>query len=170
MKWKAFREDDGVRGPYAHLVPRIHLNNTHISVNNPENDPKMGRTDSPQINVQKRPHHSGYKGQGYSRNQVLSMGGRDGTWKMNPHNVWLWKPEGLNSASSYNQWGLTSEDVGSGKTRRKTGNWALCLKKTAQEIAPLTYSIEGAVWKIPGVHRREICLLISEHVLMGQNL
>lgn len=30
------------------------------------------------------------------------------------------------------------------------------------------YSIEAAIWKIPGLYRREICLLITEHVLEGQ--
>ena len=39
-------EDRRVGGPWAHLVPLIQLDNTCIHVNNPENDPKNGRTNS----------------------------------------------------------------------------------------------------------------------------
>ena len=36
--------------------PCIQLSNTHICVNNTEHNPKTGRTDSPQLNVKKRPY------------------------------------------------------------------------------------------------------------------
>ena len=36
----------GVERPYAHLIPWIQLNNIRISINNPENDLKTGRTNS----------------------------------------------------------------------------------------------------------------------------
>lgn len=37
-------------------MPQIHLGDTHISVNNPQNDPKTIRTDSPQLVIEKRPY------------------------------------------------------------------------------------------------------------------
>ena len=39
-------EDGGVGGSWAHLIPQIHLDNTHISADNPENNPKTGTIDS----------------------------------------------------------------------------------------------------------------------------
>ena len=47
------------------------------------------------------------------------------------------------------------------------GNRVPALKETAQQTARLRYSIEAAVRKMPGVYRKEIYLLISEHVLEG---
>ena len=47
-------------------------------------------------------------------------------------------------------------------------NWVCSLKDTAQQKAPLKYDTEATVWKIPGVHKEEIYLLISEYVLEGQ--
>lgn len=41
---------------WFYLVSWIYLDNTHISVNNPQNDTKPGRTDSPHLNVEKRTH------------------------------------------------------------------------------------------------------------------
>lgn len=49
-------EDGGVGESRARFIPQIHLDNIHISLNNPENDPNSGRTNSPQVNVEKRPH------------------------------------------------------------------------------------------------------------------
>lgn len=41
---KGRREDGGrVGGPQAHFIPWIQLDNTHDSINNPENDPKTDR-------------------------------------------------------------------------------------------------------------------------------
>ena len=38
----------------THLISQIHLDNIYIDVNNPENDPKTGRADAPQLIVVKR--------------------------------------------------------------------------------------------------------------------
>lgn len=43
-------EDGGVGGVLAYLIPWIHINNIHISVNVQEKDLKTGRTDSLQLN------------------------------------------------------------------------------------------------------------------------
>lgn len=45
--------------PKAHLILQIPTDNMYISSNNPQNDLKTGRTDSPQPNIQKRPHQRG---------------------------------------------------------------------------------------------------------------
>lgn len=39
-------EDDGVGGYWAYLISWIQLDNTHISINNPENHPNIGRIHS----------------------------------------------------------------------------------------------------------------------------
>ena len=49
-------EDGRVGGSKAYLIPQIQLDNTHISINNLESDPKTGGTDSLQLNVEKRPY------------------------------------------------------------------------------------------------------------------
>lgn len=43
--FRTCREDGGVGGPWAHLLLRIQLDNTQISVNNSENNLKTGRPD-----------------------------------------------------------------------------------------------------------------------------
>lgn len=43
--WES-EKDAGVGGPEAPLVPQIQLEHTPISVNNPENSPKIGRTNA----------------------------------------------------------------------------------------------------------------------------
>lgn len=47
-------EDGKVGGSSAHLVPWIHPDNTHISVNNPENNQQTRRTVFPQLIIEKR--------------------------------------------------------------------------------------------------------------------
>lgn len=42
-----------VVGSSAHFIPQIKKGNMHISVNIPENEPKTGSTDSPQLTVEK---------------------------------------------------------------------------------------------------------------------
>lgn len=46
---KRKRLDGEVGGSYVCLLLRIQLDNAHISVNNPERDPKTSSIDSPQI-------------------------------------------------------------------------------------------------------------------------
>ena len=48
-------------GPQTYFIPWIQLSSTHISTNYPENYPKTGQT--PQLNVQKKPHQMGRKGE-----------------------------------------------------------------------------------------------------------
>ena len=43
-------------GSYTQLFPWIQLDNINISVNNSEKDSKTPRTDSLQLNIEKRPH------------------------------------------------------------------------------------------------------------------
>lgn len=45
-------EDGRVGGFSAHLVPWIHPDNTHISVNNPENNQQTRRTGFPQLIIE----------------------------------------------------------------------------------------------------------------------
>ena len=89
--------------------------------------------------------------------------------KINPYNIWLGKPEGHNFTSTYNQWGLTPLELYNNLAWlwywKTIGNWISALKKTAQIIAPQRYCMEAAVWKMPGVYGRQICLIISECVL-----
>ena len=42
-----------------HLAPQTELEDSHISVSNSENDPQTSRTDSPELNVEKKPHGTG---------------------------------------------------------------------------------------------------------------
>lgn len=49
--WISGEDGPQVRGPQAHFVPWIQPGSTHINVNNPENDLKTSRTNSPQLNV-----------------------------------------------------------------------------------------------------------------------
>ena len=49
-------EGGEIGGSQNLLVPWVYLDNTHIRVNNPDNDPKTARTDFPQLNVEKRVH------------------------------------------------------------------------------------------------------------------
>ena len=84
--------------------------NSHISVNNPENDPKTGRTDSQKLNIEKRPHQGRKGGDALKGPMGRSTGGRDTVdteigkqqtllpstpdmrnlqVKMNFHNIWL---------------------------------------------------------------------------------
>lgn len=44
-----------VGGPWAHFLPCDYLENTHGSMNNLKSDLKTGRTDSPWLDVDKRP-------------------------------------------------------------------------------------------------------------------
>ena len=66
LLWKKVEEVDpkliSSHGYSYSYIPWIQLGNSQISVNNPENDPKTGRTDSPQLHVEKRSHEEGIKG------------------------------------------------------------------------------------------------------------
>lgn len=53
------REDGRVAGSEAYLVPWAHLENTHITATNPENSPKTGRSDFPQLIIEGRPYKKG---------------------------------------------------------------------------------------------------------------
>ena len=72
--------------------------------------------------------------------QVLTI---SGAWNFKNQQAWIWE---------------------SWRVRR---NGVHAFKEIAQQTAPLRYSIEAAVRKMPGVYRKEIYLLISEHVLEG---
>ena len=56
--------DSGVGGYLTHFIPQIHPDNTHISGNNPKKNPKTGKRDSPQLNVEKSHIKEGKKGRG----------------------------------------------------------------------------------------------------------
>lgn len=51
-----------VRGSQVHFIPWTHQENTHISINNSENNLKFGGTNSPQPNVEKWPYRRGQEG------------------------------------------------------------------------------------------------------------
>lgn len=70
------REDGGVGGSQAHPVDAT--KNTHIRVNNSEDDQKTGRTNPPQLSVEKRPHQSGWEGQTCGREPNGPVNGREG--------------------------------------------------------------------------------------------
>lgn len=97
----------------AHLI-QIQLDNTHIRVNHPENNSKIGGTDSPQLCIEKRPHQRGWERHkcGWELNGPAGLlegernnGGTEKgekqtltartpgtgacTGKINPHNIWL---------------------------------------------------------------------------------
>ena len=55
-----------------------------------------------------------------------------------------------------------------GRAERLRRNWVPALKETVQQIVLWIYSIEATIWKILGVYRRAMRLLISKHVLEGQ--
>ena len=82
---------------------------------------------------------------------------------MNPYNIWFWKPQGPN-----NQWGLTPGTLKIMAQLWDSWEGAVpALKETVQQTALVSYSIEAAVWKIPGTYKK-IYLLIPEHVLERQ--
>lgn len=58
--------------------------------------------------------------------------------KMNPHTICLWKSEGPNSVSSYNQWDLNPRtlnisSLSSVKAQRAIESWVPALKEGAQQ-------------------------------------
>lgn len=83
---------------------------------------------------------------------------------MNPHDIWLWKPEDLSFASFYNQWGLipgTFKVVAQPwETRWATGHWVPALKKTTEQRTWLRNSTSWVVLKLTEEYRKEIYLLI----------
>ena len=149
------------------------LDNTHISVTNPGNEPKTGR-----INSTTKCREEPSKGLGRvmwsGANRPLGppqwgeccrpREGRktDSHWwahtgKNNPHNIWLWKPEGPKCSSFYNLQDLKPGTLKiSSLTLGEMQGWeemSPTLKETLQQIAPLRYSIEATVWKMPGIYR-----------------
>ena len=93
--------------------------------------------------------------------------------KTNPHKIWLWKPEGQNFKSSYNQLGLppgTLKIIRLSSGRSWEGDKKLSPSpwKESTTNSPMETSIKAVLKKMPGVYGRDICLLISEHVLEGQ--
>lgn len=53
------RVDGEVGGSQAYLVPQIHGGNGYLYVPNSENDLKTGRTDLPQLVIERRLHTKG---------------------------------------------------------------------------------------------------------------
>lgn len=152
------RKDGRVGGSWAHFVPQLLLDTTHISVNNPNNYSKSGRTDSiakcreesTSMRVGRTEMNLGAKwnhrtvcesegclvhGQGreeLTSHKILQAQGTH-TRKTNAQNIWLWKPKGFNFTSSPNHWDLTYgtlKSVGSalGQLEGK-GNWIPVLKR-----------------------------------------
>lgn len=66
-RWKS-------RKTLSHLILRIQLDESHITVNRQENDLKTGRTDSSQLNVDKRSHQRQQQGQRPEEKLNGSMG------------------------------------------------------------------------------------------------
>lgn len=90
---------------------------------------------------------------------------KDFMGKINPHNTWLWKKEGPNYVSYYNQQDLEPgilkiRRLHSGRPQRPLGNGVPVLKKSTWQQR---YNMEAAVWKTPGAEGRETYLLILEH-------
>ena len=70
--------------------------------------------------------------------QTIMLGNLHG--KMNPHNIWLWKPKGLNSVSSYNQQDLKPgilkiSRLNFKRAERVRGNRIPTIKETTQRTA-----------------------------------
>lgn len=63
--------------------PKIYLENLHVSVNNPENVPQTDRTDSSQLNVEKRQVENGREVRNMVKNKTdpWIYLGEGGTWQ-----------------------------------------------------------------------------------------
>ena len=93
------------------LRPADQLDSTHTCLNNPENDQKTSRMDSPEPSIDERPTEEGRKGG--EAVHTTRTGGREPGWrgsspaKQSPQ-ACLAKAEGLDGVCSDSQWDLTS--------------------------------------------------------------
>lgn len=69
---RTYGDNGGVGGSKAYLISSIQLDDTHINVNSPENDPKAARTESSQLN--REAIKNGRKGRDAVRNQADRWG------------------------------------------------------------------------------------------------
>ena len=119
-----------------HLIPQTHLDNYHIRAANTETQPEnwqntfsmikhnkeatskrigrlerwLGAKHPERLTTNWRDHTSTKKVEEKIAHHALQTQGTC-TWKTNPHNIWFWKPMGLNYMSLYNQWYLTLETL-----------------------------------------------------------